>query len=648
MTRTKAKRTTAKRLGAAALAAALALGGLAGLWPASASAQDDAQDAAAAIQEPATVVLPPSEVLGDCTDAVPVIVASDADAQSDIYSAVTLAGVLGVSSCVVLAGGRDEAFPQEQLDRLASAASGGYVVGGTAAVPEAKLADRKMTRVFGTDRWQTAIAVGVAAAELTDGQANGDDDSDDDNSDDDNSDNSDNEDDSNDDDSDDDNSDNDNSDGTPPAWQQRLATEFSAALRSRSAPKNMCMSLHRNGEPVFERKADTPLLPASLIKLATATVALSELGGDTTFTTRVVVEAKALDAVDDGVLRGDVYLIGSGDPVLATPGYIKRVPEKRPYTDVTELADSVMKALKAQGIKKIEGAIVGDGSWFTDGERDYTSHFPDDATDDTPAVWKRSYVSTNLVGVLSGLAINDGYGSYSWDRRSHARSSDAAQAAASDFDDLLEARGMVISRRPRSGDAPSDSKSTALGAITSPSVSEMLVWILRFSDNTVAEMLLKQVGRHHGDASRAAAAAAASSALSDALGTVADEIVIVDGSGLSVHNRMSCNAALRLLQLAGSDSRFVASLSIAGKTPTLKTCRPRPSSGGGSTNLVYAKTGQLNDSSAIAGVSTASNGDVLTFAMIANSPMIIHIGSCNTLRQSTLNAIARFTYGPSD
>ena len=570
----------------------------------------------AGAQATESATLPPPEVLGECTGAVPVIVAADADAQSDIYSAVTLKGVLGAASCIVLAGGRDDPFPQDQLKRLAAAAPGGYVVGGPAAVPEAKLSNRDMTRVYGADRWETAAAVGAVAAAF----AAGDDPED---------------------------------VGTQPgadapAWQQRLATEFSAALRSSEATDDMCMSLYRNGEPIFEHKPHTPLLPASLAKLATVTAALSELGPDATFTTRVVADAGALAAVSDGVLRGDVYLIGGGDPVLATPGYINRIADARPYTDVTQLADSVMAALDAAGIDTIEGAIVGDGSWFADGEQDYSTHSLPGAAPETPAIWKPSYLSGNFVGVLSGLIINDGYSSYAIDRRSHTRSTDSTQAAASDFDDLLEARGMVIRHRPRSGSAPAANDSTDLGSITSPSVAEMLVRILRYSENTPAEMLFKQIGRHSGDSSRAGSAAAASAALGYLLGSAADEIVLVDGSGLSVHNRMSCEAAVQLLLLAGSDSRFVSSLSIAGRTPTLQSCGPRSAGNGqGAANTVFAKGGQLNDSSAIAGVSTAPNGDVLTFAMIANEPLIIRIGSCNSLRQRTLDAIGRYTYGPA-
>ena len=576
------------------------------MWPTSSGAQASG-----------SATLPPPEVLGDCAGAVPVIVASDAAAQSDIYSAVTLAGVLGATSCMVLAGGRDEPFPPAQLNRLATAASGGYVVGGPAAVPDAKLSGRDVLRVWGADRWETATAVGAVAAALAAGEDPGG------------------------------SGGAGQSDGGTPAWQQRLVAEFSAALRSSAAPDDMCMSLYRNGEPIFEHQAGTPLLPASLIKLATAAVVLSELGADATFTTRVVADADALAAVSDGVLRGDLYLIGGGDPVLATPGYINRVVFERPYTDVTKLADDVMAALDAHGIDTIDGAIVGDGSWFADGEQTYTSHYPPGATSDTPPVWKQSYMSQNLVGVLSGLVINDGYSPYTVSRLSHTRSADATQAAASDFDDLLEAQGMVIRHRPRSGSAPSSSDATSLGSIASPPVEEILVRILRISENTPAEMLFKQIGRRHGDSSRAASASAATAALRDLLGSAADGVVLADGSGLSVHNRLSCEAAVRLLLLAGADSRFAASLSIAGRTPTLQSCGPRPASGGGATNTVYAKGGQLNDSSSIAGVSTTANSDVLTFAMIANEPLIIRLGSCNALRQLTLDAVGRYTYGPA-
>ena len=109
--------------------------------------------------------LPPDATRGDCTGKIAVVVASDADAQSDVYSAVTLAGALG-TECLVLAGERTGPMPPEQRARLDRAASGGYVVGGTSAVPTSKLAGRTMKRIGGADRWETARAVGTEVALL--------------------------------------------------------------------------------------------------------------------------------------------------------------------------------------------------------------------------------------------------------------------------------------------------------------------------------------------------------------------------------------------------------------------------------------------------------------------------------------------------
>ena len=98
----------------------------------------------------------------DCTGAVPIVVGSDAAAQSDIYSAVTFAGVLG-TDCVVLAGARDSAMPMSQRGRLDDAIAGGWIVGGEAAVSAVKVAGRQMTRIAGLDRWSTADLVGQRA-----------------------------------------------------------------------------------------------------------------------------------------------------------------------------------------------------------------------------------------------------------------------------------------------------------------------------------------------------------------------------------------------------------------------------------------------------------------------------------------------------
>lgn len=98
----------------------------------------------------------------ECNGDTAVVAASDAAAQSDLYSAVTLAGALG-TDCVILAGARDEPMPAAQQRRLGAAAGRVYVVGGPAAVPIAKLDSIPRYALdwrSGSDRWHTAAAVG--------------------------------------------------------------------------------------------------------------------------------------------------------------------------------------------------------------------------------------------------------------------------------------------------------------------------------------------------------------------------------------------------------------------------------------------------------------------------------------------------------
>lgn len=104
------------------------------------------------------VAVPP-EASSDCAGDIPIVVASDAQAQSDIYSASTLAGALG-TDCIILAGPRDEPMNSEQQERFEEARARGFIVGGLAAIPAAKIGDRYMMRISGKDRWETAALVG--------------------------------------------------------------------------------------------------------------------------------------------------------------------------------------------------------------------------------------------------------------------------------------------------------------------------------------------------------------------------------------------------------------------------------------------------------------------------------------------------------
>ena len=216
------------------------------------------------------------------------------------------------------------------------------------------------------------------------------------------------------------------------------------------------------------------------------------------------------------------------------------------------------------------------------------------------------------------------------------------------FDDFLEARRMVITRRPVAGVAPAPSERTMLGAVESPPLSEIVARMLTRSDNTIAEMLLKEIGRRGGGSDRASAAADVQAILRDKLGRAADGLRIADGSGLSYAKRLTCGAVAGLLEEAGPGSPLVEGLAVAGETGTLRNCHPVRSRGNEDQLLtVKGKTGSLDHVISLAGTAVATGGETITFSMMANQPNIILLGSCNRLRRTLLNAAANYTYGPA-
>ena len=219
--------------------------------------------------------------------------------------------------------------------------------------------------------------------------------------------------------------------------EQRLERDLSGVLSLRATPDSTCLAVRVDDESILESKADASLLPASLMKIVIAAAALEVMPPNEVYETEVFVHSDALASVDDGVLRGDIYLVGGGDPVLSTPRYVQRFRDPVAHTDITKLGDRVFAVLADHGITRIEGRVVGDDSWFPVKERDYCKPLPSHQPDGTSnCVWKRSFVTHNAAGPLSGLLLNDGYRSYSWSvwgagRRHNVRAADPAQHAAS-------------------------------------------------------------------------------------------------------------------------------------------------------------------------------------------------------------------------
>src|SRR5712691_11572140 len=115
-----------------------------------------------------------------------------------------------------------------------------------------------------------------------------------------------------------------------------------------------------SGETLYEQNADKYFVPASNMKLFTTALALAKLGPEyrfhTTLETRGTISS-------EGVLGGDLALVGRGDPNLSNrkfPYELKEEFDGPPEKALGELAD----ALVAKRVKEISGDVIGDDSYF--------------------------------------------------------------------------------------------------------------------------------------------------------------------------------------------------------------------------------------------------------------------------------------------
>ena len=115
-----------------------------------------------------------------------------------------------------------------------------------------------------------------------------------------------------------------------------------------------CLISDKSGETVASLDEKRSLQPASTTKILTTGAALSILGGDYTFKTRLAYKGTISK---QGVLNGDVYIIGGGDPTLG----FNRIPGVK---DENQVTDAFEIALRKAGIKKIQGRIIADASHY--------------------------------------------------------------------------------------------------------------------------------------------------------------------------------------------------------------------------------------------------------------------------------------------
>ncbi len=380
--------------------------------------------------------------------------------------------------------------------------------------------------------------------------------------------------------------------------RERLAGALEVVLSNPAftdARSNSCFVAQIDGGTVYADGGDRSVIPASTLKILTAATALSLIAPGERFST----EARANAAPVNGVIAGDVWLVGGGDPLLETPDY-SLTQEHSPEiaTNIALLADKLVAA----GVTRIDGAVVGDDRRYDD-IRQVKS-------------WKRQYLASGEVGPIGALSINDNF-TIRNARGRRTGAVDPPRDAAAEFATLLVERGVSVgsgARGARSSDpAASVAAPSVLATIESQPIETVVQEVLVWSDNTAAEMLLKEAGfrspKREGSAAAGVAAVQAFVA-----NYSSDSYRAVDGSGLDRSDQLTCSLLADVLAGQEPGGALERALPVMGESGTLR----RRLRGDAAAGKVRAKTGSLNGVSSLAGYADTAGANRAVFAFVGN------------------------------
>ena len=351
------------------------------------------------------------------------------------------------------------------------------------------------------------------------------------------------------------------------------------------------------GRAIYSEDASVPRIPASVEKLFTTAAALEQFGPQGTIPTDVL-GAAAVDPAT-GVLTGDLYLRGNGDPSFNAQA-------------AGLLAD---RLIEQTGITEIDGRVIGDETLW-DGLRGPPSE---------------GFRTSSYVGPLSALTFNRGF---TGKRRPLFQASPPLFAAKA-FTKALRRRGVTVRRSARAGATPATA--IALTSLNSPALQNIVASMNVPSDNFIAETLIKTLGARFGAGGTTSAGAAVVRANAARLGI---RTTVVDGSGLSRSNRTAPKAVTALLTAMDENEElaepFERSLPVAGRTGTLYD-RMR---GSAARDHCRAKTGTLSNVSALAGYCETRRGRKIAFAFLMNS---VYPWTARRIQDRMTDALARYT-----
>ena len=385
---------------------------------------------------------------------------------------------------------------------------------------------------------------------------------------------------------------------SPESGLQRSLTRV---MRASWAASGAYVADAQTGRRLFSWSAATPRILASNTKLFTAGAALARRGPEGTIPTRVLIGG-ALDL--DGVVDGDLYLRGGGDPAFGSSKYVRSAYGTGSRATMEVLAEELYDA----GLRLVRGSIVGDESLFDSLRGGPTGGWGADG---------------EVTGPLTALVYNHGL-------MTNGRfQPNPPVYAAARLTDALRKLGVKVRKSAARGRAPDDA--IELARVESLPMSRLAQLTAVPSDNYFAETLAKWVG---GGTTTAGTRAIVRFARSRGA-----RIKLADGSGLSRADRAAPQEVVDFLVNERSQDEyraFYAALPIAGVNGTLYD-RMRS---GPAHHRCRAKTGTLIGVSTLSGYCRSHGGHQIAFSILMNG--VTNVYRAHYLQDKMAQAIASY------
>lgn len=434
------------------------------------------------------------------------------------------------------------------------------------------------------------------------------------------------------------------------------------------------------GEYFYKRNENKNFMPASNLKLFTTALALLQLGPDYTYKTSLYLNGK----IKNEEIKGDLILRGVGDPTLTRRFY---------NDDALAVFNSWADSLINMGIEVISGNIIADddafeeeslgNGWTWDDETYYYSAisggvcFNDNCVDlkITPAkkVGKKAvieiYPRTNFVTIINNIVTVSDDSTTNIDfyrerntniiqcfgtiRKSETEVNESitinnpTKFTAQILKEVLENKGIKVRGQALDNDELGISrdyqKLTPLFTQVSPPLKEIVKVVNKVSHNLYAEQLLKTIGYEKLKFGSVENGLKASQNLLKQMGIDPENLQIVDGSGLSRLNLVTpaqINSLLRFMYRSRYFNEFYESLPIAGVDGTISNRMKNTRA----MNNVHAKTGYINAVRSLSGYVTTTDGEMLTFVMIANN-FLVPLKLAENIQDLVCILLSNFTRG---